>query len=276
MSIQAFIQDEILLPRLRQNGVLVIYDPVQRFRTLCLALASETLRVVDATESSIESREQAMQALHELGRPNTSLTGLLVYVPAQVPLTDEAKQQDPFALYAVCGSLFPESDGDDYQSLCLKAQPDHATAIRHIFAQDPHPSFAVIDAVGGGLGWPSLRALLGVESARDILFALLVPNDTQLRALKGQESWSSEARELYPTTLGLTLKTRAKAWSALAEECWRFVLFSEFAFDLPMPLSEALANVPGPQRLLAHSLKTSASGSAMIAARSRRISTVLR
>ena len=185
-----------------------------------------------------------MQALHELGRPNTPLTGLLVYVPAQVPLTDEAKQQDPFALYAVCGSQFPDGDGDEYLSLCLKAQPDHATAIRQIFAQDPNPSFAVIDAVGGGLGWPNLRALLGVESARDILFALLVPSDAQLHALKGQESWSVEARELYSTTLGLTLKTRAKAWSALAEEVWRFLLFSEFAFDLPVPLPEALANVP--------------------------------
>jgi hypothetical protein len=152
MSIQAFIQDEILLTRLRQNGVLVIFDPAQRYRNLCLDLASETLRGVDATESSIESRETAMQALHELGRPNTPLAGLLVYVPAQAPLTDEAKQQDPFVLYAVCGSQFPDGDGDEYQNLCLKAQPDHATVIRQIFAQDPNPSFAVIDAVGGGLG----------------------------------------------------------------------------------------------------------------------------
>jgi len=29
MSIQTFIQDEILLPRLRRNGVLVLYDPEQ-------------------------------------------------------------------------------------------------------------------------------------------------------------------------------------------------------------------------------------------------------
>ena len=144
----------------------------------------------------------------------------------------------------MCGSQFPDGDGDEYQNLCLKAQPDQATAIRQIFAQDPDPSFAVIDAVGGGLGWPNLRALLVVESARDILFAILVPNDAQLQALKGQESWSVEARELYTTTLGLTLKTRARAWSALAEEVWRFLLFSEFAFDLPGPLPEALADVP--------------------------------
>jgi hypothetical protein len=44
MDIQTFIQDEMLLPRLRRNGVLVLYDPAQRYRTLCLALASDTLR----------------------------------------------------------------------------------------------------------------------------------------------------------------------------------------------------------------------------------------
>lgn len=247
MSIQAFIQHEVLLPRLTRNGVLVVYDPAQRYRDLCLGLASETIQVVDATDSSIESRETAMWALGKLGQPNTTLMGLLVYVPAQTPLTDEAKQQDPFALYAVCGSLFPEGDGDEYTSLCLKTKPDHATEIRRIFAHDPNPSFAVIDAIGDGLGWPNLRALLRVESARDILATLLAPSDAQLKVLKGQESWVVEARELCTATLGLTLKTRARAWSAIADELWRFLLFSEFVFNLPVALPEALANVPRAQ-----------------------------
>ena len=244
MSIQAFIQHEVLLPRLKRNDVMVVYDPAQHYRDLCLSLASEALQVVDTTESSIESRKAAMRALSRLGQPHTTLTGLLVYVPAKAPLTDEEKQRDPFALYAVCGSQFPEGDGDQYISLCLKAKPDHATEIRRIFAQDANPSFAVIDAVGDGLGWPNLRALLGVESARDIFVALLAPSDVQLKALQGQESWVVEARELYTATLGLTLKTRARAWSALADELWRFLLFSEFVFDLPVALPEALTNVP--------------------------------
>jgi hypothetical protein len=243
MSIQAFIQQEILLPRLQRNGVLVVYDPEGRYRELCRDLASDTLKVVDASDSSIESREAALQALGELGH-DTALDGLLVYVPTQVPLTDEARQRDPFALYAACGSLFPEGDGDAYMSLCLKAKPDHATEIRRIFAHDPDPSFAVVDAVGGGLGWPNLRALLGVESARDIVFVLLAPHETQRVALKEHESWVPETRELLKTTLGLTLKTRAKTWSPIADELWRFLLFSEFVFDLPEPLPEALANVP--------------------------------
>ena len=57
-------------------------------------------------------------------------------------------------------------------------------------------------------GWPSLRALLGVESGRDILLALLAPSPRQDEALKGSEAWVAKARDLLKTSLGLALKTR--------------------------------------------------------------------
>lgn len=242
-TIKAFIQDR-LKERMKQNGVLVVYDPEHRYRELCLELANDEIRVIDASESSIESREAALQALGELGQPNTPLKGMLVYVPARVPLTDKEKQRDPFALYMVCGSVFPDSDGDEYINLCLTAKPDHATQIRRIFSEDSNPPFAVIDAVGGGTGWPNLQALLRVESARDILFALMAPSELQEKALKGQDTWVSEARELFQAALGLNLITRSKTWTSVADELWRFVLFSEFVFDLSEALPESLANVP--------------------------------
>ena len=244
MNITTFIQKEVLLPRLIQNGVLVVYDPDQRYRELCLELKTDKLRVIDTSESSITSRAAALTALNEFGQPNPTIEGILVYVPAKAPLTDEEKQRDPFALYGACGSVFPEGDGDEYLSLCLKARADYATEIRRIFKDNPNPSFAVIDAVGGGAGWPNLQALLKVESARDILFALLAPSEVQKEALKNQTTWVSEAVGLYQSTLGFNLKTKIKTWTAIADELWRFVLFSEFVFDLPTDLPAALSNVP--------------------------------
>ena len=244
MSIANYIQNDVLLPRLRQTGVLVVYDPAGRYRNLCAGLSAESTRVVDVSESGIESREAALRCLGELTQPSAKTTGLLIYVPAAAPVTDEDRQRDPFSIYGTCGSIFPAGDGDEFLSLCLKAKPDHATEIRRIFGDNPDPGFAVIDAVGGGLGWPSLRALLGAESARDILFALLAPTDRQTQALKTQDAWVGEARDLFKATLGLKLKTRAKAWSTIADELWRFVLFSEFVFDLPEGLPEALGGVP--------------------------------
>lgn len=244
MSIAEFIRESVLRPRLTHAGAMVVYDPDQRYREPCFDLAADKVRVVDASESSIESREAALQALREVGQPKAPLEAVLIYVPTRQPETDEDKQADPFALYAECGAVFPRDDGDDYLSLCLRARPDFATEIRKVFTDTPYgPSFAVIDAIGGGAHWPQLRAVLRVESSRELLSALLAPTALQAEALKQQEGWISEAKAFLHATLSMDLKTRGKTWSGLADELWRFVLFSEFVFDLPTSLPERLMGV---------------------------------
>lgn len=245
MSIAAFIRDTVLRPRLLKAGCMVVYDPEQRYRAVCAGLESERVRVIDTSESSIESRFAAIAALRELGRPKSELDAVLVYVPKRRSETDEEQQDDPFSIYAASGDVFPRDDGDDYLSLCLRAKPDHATEVRRVFASmDNAPSFAVIDAIGGGANWPQLRSALRVDSAREILIALLAPGANQIDALKADSGWIDEAREFLRATLGLNLKTRGKSWNSLADELWRFVLFSEFVFDLPGRLPDALKNVP--------------------------------
>ncbi len=243
MSIAAFIRDEVMRPRLRKASVLAVYDPDQRYRDLCHGLADPDTTVVDASDSSIEAREAAMLALAGLGKPNYP-KALLVYVPAKPPATGEDRQTDPFAVYAACGAIFPDSDGDGYESLCLKAKPDHTTEIRQLFAGNPSPSFALIDNIGGGLSWPTLRTCLQTESAREIILALLVPTPKQADELKKSEGWVPEAKALLEKALGLKLMTRGKTHSSLADELWRFVLFSAFTFDLAGDLPAAFVNVP--------------------------------
>ena len=242
MSFAEFFKRSVLETRLAKSQVMVVYDPEQRYRDSCLEMATDKRSVVDSSDSSITSRGEAIASLSKLG--DHQIEQLLVYVPAAKPLDDEDKQKDPFALYGVCGDVFPSGDGDNYLSLCLKAKPDYATQVRTVFSQDSNPSFAVIDAIGGGLSWPNLRALLKVESTRDILFALLVPSDQQQTSLKESDSWASEAKALLQASIGLALKTRGKTWSAIGDELWRFVLFSEFVFDLPEELPPGLHDVP--------------------------------
>jgi len=245
MSIAEFIRESVLRPRLKQAGALVVYDADGRYREQCFDLASDKVRVVDASESSIESREAALLALREVGHPKTPVDGVLIYVPRKRTESEEEKQADPFALYAECGAVFPQDDGDEYLSLCLRARPDHATEIRQVFANaSGTPSFAVIDAIGGGVSWPQLKTTLRADSGREILSALLAPTATQAAALKEQEGWLQEARDFLRSTLGLSLKTRGKTWSALAGELWRYLLFSEFVFDLPAALPATLQGVP--------------------------------
>ena len=248
MSIAEFIRNKVLLPRLQKSGSLMVYDPAGHYKDICNGLADEKVQVVDASNGSIASRVAAMQGMRDV--IDKQLTGILVYIPKHVPLSDEEKQVDPFSPVAAAGASFPDGDGDSYESLCIKAKPDHTTEIRGVFAKDVSPSFAVIDAIGGGLGWPNLRSLLNVESARDILFALLAPSDIQLSALKGNESWISETQDLLRNSIGLSLKTRGKSWPSIADELWRFLLFSEFVFDLPLgELPAVVADVPRAESL---------------------------
>jgi len=242
MSFASFFKSSVLEERLAKSQVLVVYDPDGRYRDLCSEMVTETRSVVDCTESSINSRAKALSDLRKLG--SQSLEQMLIYVPVEKPLEDEDKQVDPFALYGACGAVFPDGDGDAFLSLCLKAKPDHATQVRAVFEQDPNPSFAVIDAIGGGLSWPNLRAQLKVESTQDILFALLVPNESQREAMQANDSWVAETKALFESSIGLSLKTKGKTWSPISEELWRFILFSEFIFDLPEEIPAGLNDVP--------------------------------
>ena len=242
MSIKQFIQTQVFEPRLSKAQVLVVYDPLEQLRDICVAMHDEKRLVVDSSDSSISSRAEALEALQGLGAG--SIDGLLIYVPTAKPVDDEDKQRDPFAIYGSCGAVFPNGDGDTLLSICMKAKPDYATEIRRVFEGDPQPSFAVLDAIGGGSGWPTLQALLNVESARDIIFALLAPNSSQEQALRSGDAWVTEAKSLLETALGLVLKTRGKTLSPISDELWRFVLFSEFVFDLPGELPQSLADIP--------------------------------
>jgi hypothetical protein len=63
LSIAEFIRESVLRPRLKQFMdwlLLVVYDADKRYREQCFDLGADKVRVVDASESSIESREAAL------------------------------------------------------------------------------------------------------------------------------------------------------------------------------------------------------------------------
>jgi len=244
MTIKEFIKEQIFKPRINKQGILIVYDHDQRYRILCSELANDGVQVIDASENSITSREMAVAALLQLGKQGASSKGMLVYVPARRPNSDEEKQRDPFSIYTVFKSIFPDGDGDQYIEICKRYKPDFVTDIIRIFNQNPNPEFNIIDAVGRGSNWPILQSMLSVESARDILFALLVPSEVQKNRLANNEIWANEARELISTCFGIKLLTKINAWHAISDELWRIVLFSEFVFDLPNNIPDTLASVP--------------------------------
>jgi hypothetical protein len=111
MGIRDFIRDQVFADCLQKHGVLVVYDADWRYRDLCRSMTSDLVTVVDASDSSIESREAAMKALPGIVPQGPNQRVLLIYVPTRPPLTDEAKQLDPFAAYGTFGTIFPDGDG---------------------------------------------------------------------------------------------------------------------------------------------------------------------
>ncbi len=244
MKIKDYIQQDIIQPRLEKEEVLVVYDAHGHYRELCADLASDTVTVVNASTDSITSRELAVKTLQDLGKRTGSKKRLLVYVPKGPPLTNRDKMSDPFSVFGAIGDIFPRTGGDELEQLCLRAKSDHATEIRKVFAEHVTPSFDLIDNIGSGAGWPALRAVLGVDSTREIVVALMAPNESQLVKLQSDKSWIAEAAGLVQRSLGIGLKTQIKEYAPIRGELWRSVLFSEFFFDLPTALPSSLTSIP--------------------------------
>lgn len=242
MKITDYIQDQFR-QRVESHTCLVIYDPAKRYRELTDGLASENVTVVDATDSIILGRERAMDAWVGLSKAAKQPQHLVVYVPAKTPESEDEKCRDPFQVFALGGAAFPDGDGDSYLSLCRRAKPDHAAKIEALF-KGGEPDFSTMDNVGGGHDWPKLRSLLGVDSAVELAAAILAPSDVQKTALTADDSWVDECISFASSTLDCRFVTRKRKWEALRDEFWRFILFSEFAFDLPGGLPANLSGVP--------------------------------
>lgn len=243
MTLSDHIKNKVFAPRLEQNQALVIYDAASRYKEIVKGMASEGVTVVDASDSIVEARETAMEALVARGQRPEKAPSVLVYVPAEVPADEDAMCADFFSAIAAAGDVFPQGDGDSYLNLCLGANPDYASKIRELFASG-EPSFDAVDAVGvGGGQFPRLKTELGCESNAEILMTLMVPSDDQLVHLKRGGSCRKESLSFLKQALSFTPKESTASWSVIQKDLWRLVLFSEFVFDLPTELPESLSKV---------------------------------
>jgi hypothetical protein len=244
MTIRDYLRNEVFSRRLcdpESHGCLVIYDPARRYHEIAVSLADEQCRVIDASNAIIEPREAATAALSDLA--TGAIHRLVLWLPTARPVDETAKQIDPFAVFAEVGAAFPDGDGHEYAELCRRAKPDHVSEINKMF-DDGTPTFEMVDSLDQGGSWPKLKTLLGVDSAREILIALLSPRSQQDAALKADASWQNEAREFSLRSLGHKLRTKGQTRQSIADELWRLILFSEFWFDSAKSVPASLETVP--------------------------------
>jgi len=231
--------------RLRHRRVLVIHDPDARYREIALGMGDEHTTVLDCGGDLLEARENALEALASLGEDATCKRKLALYVPAAKSLEDADLCVDPFAAFQAAGAVFPDGAGDDYRQLCLQFLPEQSGVIEGMFASGESPAISVINSLrSGAVDSPVLRDVLEAEGPKDMLVKFLTAEGKTLAGLKSASHWVKDLKDLVARTLGLKLEGPKEAVEQLQEQLWRYLLFSEFAADLPVELPAALVTVP--------------------------------
>jgi hypothetical protein len=246
MKVLDYVQD-LFETRLDREESLVVYDAAERYRPAVEAMeGGPTCTVIYGEEGTIEGRERAMEVWREMGSGSPGARQLLIYLPIEKPVDDEAKMRDPYAPFFVGGGIFPSGDAESYREICVQAKSNHQEQVRSLFEETDEPDLATVEAVGGGASWPRLRTVLDVESDREIVRSLLSPTDKQQQRLRDDATWHSEYASFANQVLGFDPEAAEEGFDAMRRELARFVLYSEFVFDLPEKetLPSSLADVP--------------------------------
>lgn len=227
--------------KLHSGTGLVIYDPTLFYRDIVLGMDGANVRVFDASENVVISRERAMEYwVNEM--PKNSEAKIVVYVPFEIKKDKDELPYDPFVLFASGGRVFPDEAADSYKQLCIAALPEKAKKIEEFFSDERHPSFDSIDALEGGNRYPKLKSGLNAGSNVEILMAILVPSPTQSKFLESDKTWIKEFKDFTKNILGVRLQKQKL--ESITEEVWNLVLYSEFVQDLPIELPKRLKDVP--------------------------------
>lgn len=243
MRLEQFLSDH-LRQVVTDGRVLTIFDPARRLLEVARSLAGEKCKLIEVGDDIITAREQALEALTELGADQTNASQLVLYVPKSRPLEQEAVCIDPFTPFVLAGSVFPDGAGDSYIALCQRFLPEQAGVIEEMF-QHGEPTFPEINSLMVGAdGAPVLSGLLGAEGTRDVLVRFLCLNAKDTSRLKQSPHWRKELQTLVSKTLGFTLPEDLSELEELRHLLWRYLLFSEFAADLPVAMPPALTGVP--------------------------------
>lgn len=228
-----------LKSKLKDNPSLVLYDEGHLYKELLPELVNDSTKVFDISTSILSVREDAIDYFNQVIPANKNAK-MVLYIPFASPETKQEKIDDPFFIFTLGCSYFPFDANDKYLSLCKACFPDKEQKIDQLFEQEI-PDFDTIDALGGGNTWAKLQTLTGGKSEKEILAAIMAPSDSQKDNLKKDKTWLKEYKEV-AKTIGLDIKE--KSLDGVSYELWRFMLFSEFVFDLPIPLPETLTLVP--------------------------------
>lgn len=228
-----------LLAKFKDSQALVMYDHDHRYVELLPVLKEYSIEVFDVSTDVLSTREDALDYF-SLNLPKNNNARMLVYIPFAAPNTRQEMIDDPFILFSFGEKYFPFDANDKYESLCKACFKDKEDKIDELFANEI-PDFDTIDALGQGNIWAKLQTITGSKSETEILLSIMAPSTGLIEKLRKEKSWQKEFRD-FCKQFGLKIPTNV--FDEIRHDVWRFILFSEFVFDLPIELPQSLKSVP--------------------------------
>lgn len=234
MDIQGHIIDVWIGKTSKEHPILTVYDHEGKYYPLLPLVAERGVRVIDTTKALMENREAACDCwMNELVQNEDAR--MLIYRREKLPKNDKERVLDPYIGIIQIGACFPIGPNDDYINLCKSFLPGKAEAIDEL-AKNGTASFTNINALQEGVNYPELETLTGGKSMVEITLNLLALSETKGTAWMSE--WKSFGENHLPglDSTGTTLKD-------IKQKLWQYLLFSEFAHDLPGNLPAELNTV---------------------------------
>jgi hypothetical protein len=230
--------------KLSSNRVVVWYDKDRHFLEFVASLDIPNCNFVSADDSILVARRKAEELYRQIDDPagnhSTKTANLLVYVPYGRHDSD-SRQLDPFEVFAVAGTSFGDQESERLKPLAMKAMPEFTDQIERLF-NEGSPTPEILDRLEQTPQYILVRQALGTTSSEEVA-ALLLGDKDSVERIKRVRGAVQEISRLLLEELGFRIPSSVP-FTAVPDLLGRYVLFSEFCFDLTKDLPAALSNIP--------------------------------
>ena len=247
MNVSSYVRTQVI-NLVSERRVVVWFDGERQFAALARNLKAPHLVVVSAETSRLVARREADTILAKM---NASEQGderdaaLLVYVPWSRGADEGTRLADPFEHLGLIGAAFGDKEAEQLPALARRALPQLVGEVERLF-REGRPTLAMLDELGRGRRgprYPLLKSALGTETPIEVVAQLLGVGDAAAR-LDATAGARNEAERLLAEELDFPGHAAGTLCEKVVVDLGRYVLFSEFVFDLTVPVPDPLASVP--------------------------------
>lgn len=244
MKFTSFLHKK-LIDLLNDRRIVVWYDAEGDFKSFAAEFSVPNCEVLSAEASVLKSRRRADEIywpMNESANPSERDRCLLIYIPRRRGTTEDEKMRDPFEVYAMAGASFGDAEDQKIESLARQAMPLKADEITRLF-REGNPDIALLDGLEKTQRWPLLNDVFQTETSAEIIAAALC-NTAKGVELAKKPGCIDELLRLLDATVGFKPTSESRGWNTLRPKAAEYILFSEFVFDLPVGVPDALSAVP--------------------------------